>query len=148
MKLKVDPSEKIVSESLQSAALHHYLLATVGPEHYSYENNFGGAHYVFLRGVLKPSWRTPARELVVCRALRAALSDAVPQAAGGVLWLHRARGEARKERLQERKERREEMRHRLGLDKPEEEPEPVAGTVENEVVEYGSGVTVTVEGLD
>ena len=59
-----------------------------------------------------------------------------------------AEEKARKERLQERKERREEMKHRLGLDKAEEESEPVAGTVENEVVEYGSGVTVTVEGLD
>lgn len=35
MKLKIDPSEKIVSESLQSAALHHYLLK-VGDDDYSW----------------------------------------------------------------------------------------------------------------
>ena len=59
-----------------------------------------------------------------------------------------AEEKARRERLQERKERREEMRHNLGLDRPEPEPEPVVGAVETEVVEYGSGVTVTVEGID
>ena len=41
------------------------------------------------------------------------------------------------------------MRQKLGLDKQEEEEEEkVVGAVDTEVVEYGSGVTVTVEGLD
>jgi ribosomal RNA-processing protein 17 len=63
-----------------------------------------------------------------------------------------AEEKARKERLQERKERREEFRKTHGLaddaggggggdSKP-------AGTVDTEVVEYDSGVTVIVEGLD
>jgi ribosomal RNA-processing protein 17 len=59
---------------------------------------------------------------------------------------------AKKERRDERKERREEMRRTLGIsgDAPEgEEIEAVvAGAVDTEVVEYGSGVTVTVEGID
>lgn len=59
-----------------------------------------------------------------------------------------AEEKARKERLQERKERREEMKHRLGLDRPEEPRETIAGTVETETTEYGNGVVVTVEGLD
>ena len=63
--------------------------------------------------------------------------------------IKQAEEKARKERLQERKERREEMRQKLGLDKQEEEEEEkVVGAVDTEVVEYGSGVTVTVEGLD
>ena len=63
--------------------------------------------------------------------------------------IKQAEEKARKERLQERKERREEMRRNLGLDKQEEEEEEkVFGAVDTEVVEYGSGVTVTVEGLD
>jgi ribosomal RNA-processing protein 17 len=66
--------------------------------------------------------------------------------------LHRYAWEkAKKERRDERKERREEMRRTLGIvDAPEgpEEREVVAGAVEAEVVEYGSGVTVIVEGID
>ena len=63
--------------------------------------------------------------------------------------IKQAEEKARKERLQERKERREEMRRNLGLDKQkDEEEEQVVGKVDTEVVGYGSGVTVTVEGLD
>lgn len=63
-----------------------------------------------------------------------------------------AEEKVKKERRDERKERREEMRRTLGIvDAPEgdgEEKEAVAGAVDTEVVEYGSGVTVTVEGID
>jgi len=57
---------------------------------------------------------------------------------------------ARKERLVDRKERREELKRTLGITGEEEEEveEKVAGVVDTEVVEYGSGVTVTVEGID
>ena len=64
-----------------------------------------------------------------------------------------AEEKAKKERRDERKERREEMRRTLGIADAaegdgEEEEDAVAGVVDTEVVEYGSGVTVTVEGID
>lgn len=65
-----------------------------------------------------------------------------------------AEEKAKKERRDERKERREEMRRTLGIvdDAPVgeegEENDAAAGAVDTEVVEYGSGVTVTVEGID
>ena len=62
-----------------------------------------------------------------------------------------AEEKARKERLQERKERREEFRktHRLTDDAGggDGDSKP-AGAVDTEVVEYDSGVTVIVEGID
>ena len=71
--------------------------------------------------------------------------------------IKQAEEKAKKERREERKERREEMRRALGLaddaaaggEDGEDEGEATAGgAVDVEVVEYGSGVTVTVEGLD
>ena len=69
-----------------------------------------------------------------------------------------AEEKAKKERREERKERREEMRRTLGLTDTaaargeggggENDEEGVGAAVDTEVVEYGSGVTVTVEGLD
>lgn len=65
--------------------------------------------------------------------------------------LKQAEEKAKKERREERKERREEMKRVLGIvDNPDDKDkeEEVAGAVDTEVVEYGSGVTVTVEGID
>ena len=51
---------------LYSVAVHHFLLATIGKENYSYDDHFGGAYYVFLRGVMPPAEHTGDWEAKRC----------------------------------------------------------------------------------